>query len=110
MIVANARGDAPPGCAFRDKTHGGSAGLPIEIIGAASVCGWAASRVPGWNASDRMDDLKLQLRQGRFRPAVWQGTVHTVPTPNLHLRERHDARAQRTAAHREPSAASGHCE
>lgn len=25
-----------------------------------------------------MDDLKLQLRQGRFRPAVWQGTVHTV--------------------------------
>ena len=44
MIVANARGDAPPGCAFRDKTHGGSAGLPIEIIGAASVCGWAVEQ------------------------------------------------------------------
>ena len=47
MIVANARGDAPPGCAFRDKTHGGSAGLPIEIIGAASVCGWAAAGYQG---------------------------------------------------------------
>ena len=41
MIVANARGDAPPGCAIRDKMHGGAAGLPIEIVGTASVCGWA---------------------------------------------------------------------
>jgi len=47
VIVANARGDAPPGCAFRDKTHGGSAGLPIEIIGAASVCGWAVAGYQG---------------------------------------------------------------
>jgi hypothetical protein len=50
VLVANARGDAPPGCAFRDKTHGGSAGLFIEIIGqggASGVCGWAGAGSQG---------------------------------------------------------------
>ena len=72
--------DAP----FRDKTHGGSAGLPIEIVGVAGrEQGSRVERIGSDGRPEAAANRKVRL-ESRFL-AVWQRTVHPG------LRERHDS-------------------